>query len=44
MGHYRHLLGDVGQSTDVISHINPHLLLLVFIPCLIFESAFNCDW
>jgi len=24
--------------------MNPHLLLLLFIPALIFESAFNSDW
>lgn len=26
------------------SEIDPHLLLFVFLPALIFESAFNSDW
>ena len=24
--------------------MDPHLLLMIFIPALIFESAFNSDW
>lgn len=27
-----------------MSHINPHMILFIFIPVLIFESGFNCDW
>lgn len=27
-----------------MAHINPHMLLFIFIPVLIFESGFNCDW
>ena len=26
------------------SEINPHLLLFTFLPVLIFESGYNCDW
>lgn len=44
MGHYRESLGVVGKSTSILSHINPHMLLFIFIPVLIFESGFNCDW
>jgi len=28
----------------VYSKLNAHLLLLIFLPALIFESAFNSDW
>lgn len=44
MGYYRENLGVIGKSTTILSHINPHMLLFVFIPVLIFESGFNCDW
>ena len=33
---------DVAESA--LSNIDPHLLLFVFLPALIFESAFNSDW
>lgn len=44
MGHWRDSLGLIGDSTEVVRFINPHLLLFIFIPTLIFEDAFNCDW
>ena len=44
LGNFREYLWIVGDSTDIIRHINPHLLLFIFIPVLIFESGFNCDW
>lgn len=44
MGSWREHLGVIGESTIILSHINPHMLLFVFIPVLIFESGFNCDW
>lgn len=44
MGNWRESLGVIGQSTTILSHINPHMLLFIFIPVLIFESGFNCDW
>lgn len=44
IGCYRDSLGFVGKSAELMSHINPHMILFVFIPVLIFESGFNCDW
>jgi len=44
MGHYMNLLGVIGKTVEIASGINPHLLLFVFIPVLIFESAYNCNW
>jgi NhaP-type Na+/H+ or K+/H+ antiporter len=44
LGHWDKTLGVIGKSTVILSHINPHMILFVFIPVLIFESGFNCDW
>lgn len=27
-----------------MSQMNAHMILFIFIPVLIFESGFNCDW
>ena len=32
------------KSLLIWGQMDPHLLLLIFIPALIFESAFNSDW
>ena len=37
-------LSGVGNSLDAFVHINPHLLLAVFLPALIFESSFSMEW
>lgn len=37
-------LGRIGEAIDSYSQIDAHLLLLLFLPALIFESAFNSDW
>lgn len=42
LGHY--LGGATAASIKAWSEIDPHLLLFVFLPPLIFESAFNSDW
>ena len=44
LGYAKHSLGVVGESTVIIEKLNPHMILLIFIPVLIFESAFNCEW
>ncbi len=44
IGYFREYLSAVGESTIILSHINPNMLLFVFIPILIFENGFNCDW
>ena len=41
---YRDSMGRYGVAIDAYSDIPPHFLLLVFLPALIFESAFNSDW
>lgn len=43
-GYCRESLGAFGDSVSLISNMSPHMILLVFIPVLLFESAFNCDW
>jgi len=37
-------LGMLEASLDAWSGINPHLLLAVFLPALIFESSFSMEW
>lgn len=37
-------MGRLGKAIIAYSDFNPHLLLLIFLPALIFESAFNSDW
>jgi len=37
-------MGWLGESTTIMSSMHPHIILYVFIPVLLFESAFNCDW
>ena len=44
MAIFKNNLGIIGNSAYIVSFINPHILLYVFIPVLIFEGAFNCDW
>jgi len=44
LGVFSKSLGRTGVAIDIWSQMNPHLLLLLFIPALIFESAFNSDW
>lgn len=43
-GYHPNNMGRIGKAVDVYSDIPPHFLLLVFLPALIFESAFNSDW
>ena len=37
-------IGRVGKAIESYSGIGAHTLLLLFLPALIFESAFNSDW
>ena len=37
-------LGVLGEAIQQIKHMSPHLLLGVFIPPLVFESAFGTEW
>ena len=39
-----HFFGVVGDSTVILSSMNPHMILFIFIPVLIFESGFNSSW
>lgn len=34
----------LSDPTAILSKMHPHLILYIFIPVLLFESAFNCDW
>jgi NhaP-type Na+/H+ or K+/H+ antiporter len=43
-GVYHGKLGRIGSAVELYSQIDAHLILLLFLPALIFESAFNSDW
>jgi NhaP-type Na+/H+ or K+/H+ antiporter len=36
--------GSLGDSTVMMSNIDPHLFLYMFLPPLLFESAYNIHW
>lgn len=45
LGYFREILGEnIGGGSEIMSHIDPHLILFIFIPVLLFEEGFNCDW
>ena len=44
IGHFYECMGPLSAGIYEWSQIGPHELLLIFMPALIFESAFNCDW
>lgn len=44
LGYTSEHTGVIGESIKQISSINPHGILLIFLPPLIFESSFNSDW
>ena len=39
LGYFRHGLGLMGDSVNIIQNMSPHMILLVFIPVLLFESG-----
>ena len=44
IGYFNENLGMVGEATVLMSHIEPHGILMIFIPTLIFESGMNIEW
>ena len=44
MGAFVNNLGMLGKATLLMSQINPHGILMIFIPTLIFESGMNIEW
>lgn len=43
-GKFSSYLSYFGMAVDIASNINPHGILMIFLPILIFESGFNADW
>ena len=43
LGGYTDKLGVFGQGLEIILGIDPHGILLIFIPILVFEAAYNTD-
>lgn len=44
LGNYYEHLGFIGEATKLISELNPNGILAIFLPTLIFESAFKSEW
>lgn len=44
LGLMQYHMGWLGESTSILGAMHPHIILYVFIPVLLFESAFNMDW
>lgn len=44
LGYYKDEIGILGDAAEQVSNINPHGILMIFLPPLIFESGFNSDW
>jgi len=44
VGAITEVMSDFGDGAEYISKIDPHTFFLVFLPPLIFESAFSIDW
>jgi NhaP-type Na+/H+ or K+/H+ antiporter len=44
VGFFKDSLGMLGEAAEQVSNINPHGILMIFLPPLIFESGFNSDW
>jgi NhaP-type Na+/H+ or K+/H+ antiporter len=44
LGYYNDHLSFVGQSAKLISEMNPNGIIAIFLPALIFESAFKTEW
>jgi NhaP-type Na+/H+ or K+/H+ antiporter len=43
-GYVAQYLGNLGEGIESWASIDPHVIMMVFLPALIFESAFNADW
>eukprot|EP00055_Hartaetosiga_balthica_P008823 m.33954 g.33954 ORF g.33954 m.33954 type:complete len:1076 (+) comp6488_c0_seq1:200-3427(+) len=39
-----HTTSELGDAASDVGHIDPHLFLQIFLPLLIFESAFSMKW
>ena len=44
IGYFNEHLWKIGESMEYVVGLSSHTLLLVFIPPLIFESAFSADF
>ena len=44
LGFTYHQLGVFGKAIYTVSNVDPHGILLIFLPVLVFESGFNADW
>ena len=43
IGAFYRYFGDFGKGVSKALEINPHGIMFIFIPTLVFESAYNVD-
>lgn len=43
IGGWSHVFGDFGKSVEIMLQIDPHGILMIFIPTILFESAYNAN-
>lgn len=43
LGYYSHFIPFIGNPIETVAHIDAHTLLMIFIPGLVFEGAYNTD-
>mmetsp|Transcript_38779 Transcript_38779/g.34471 ORF Transcript_38779/g.34471 Transcript_38779/m.34471 type:complete len:454 (+) Transcript_38779:202-1563(+) len=43
-GYFYPKIGLFGEAAFLMSNVDPHGMLMIFLPTLIFESGFNADW
>lgn len=44
VGGNREWFGNFSEGTKIVERIDPHGILAIFIPTLLFESGYNCDY
>jgi hypothetical protein len=43
LSYYSNSLPYIGEAIESVTEIDPHTLLMIFIPGLVFEGAYNTD-
>ena len=44
LGFYHEKLSLIGKASVLVSEMNPNGIIAIFLPALLFESAFETEW
>jgi NhaP-type Na+/H+ or K+/H+ antiporter len=44
LGMFTNQMGTLGSAIQTVKQLDPHSILMIFLPVLLFESGFNSDW